>query len=115
MFIHSFACLRREPEDLHSWTNCLNVAVRRMPIEFYRAGQVHLRNYRYVGTVENCWILQRLILALGHGNEDEPQILTEVIRRRTDQISNILNEEEIQTVEIPSFQRVLDHDSFEMT
>src|SRR5579872_311012 len=115
VFVHPVPSLSREFEDRHAGTNGLDVAVRRMPVEFYGARQVHLRDYRHVSTVENCWVLQGLVLALGHGNQHEPQIFAQVVGRRTNQVSNILDEKKIQIMQIPSFQCVLNHGGFKMT
>ena len=52
-----------------------------MPVELNRLRQVHFRDDRQVRAIEYCRVLERLILALRHGDEHQSMILTEIIGR----------------------------------
>src|ERR1035438_2420961 len=90
IIFHSVAALCGKLEYLHAGTHCLNVAIGGLPIEFNRRCQVHFADHRDVSTVEDGWILERFIFSFSNGDENEAEIFAEIIRRRTDEVSNIL-------------------------
>ena len=42
-----------------------------------------------------------LVLALGHRHQHQPEIFSQVIRGRADQIADVLDEEKIELMQIP--------------
>ena len=100
---------------MHAGPDRLDVAVCRLPVELDRRGQIHFRDDCNVGAVENCGVLEGLILTLRDRDQYESEILAEIIGGRTYQVPHILDKKEIKLVEIPRLEGVLDHSRFEMT
>jgi hypothetical protein len=61
---HSLAALGRDLEDRHARTDRLDIAVGGLPIEFDGCRQIKLGDDCDIGAIEDCGILQRLVLAL---------------------------------------------------
>jgi len=49
----------------------LDVLACSIPIEFNGVGEVNLRDYRDIGTVEDCGIFERLVLSFSDGEQDD--------------------------------------------
>src|ERR1700733_4366096 len=113
--VHSFAAPGRKFENLHTGPDRLDIAESSLPVEFNRRGQIHFCNHCHVGTVKDCRILERLILAFRYRKKHKPKILTQIVGRRTYQVPHIFDEKEIELIDIPLVQRVLDHGGFQMT
>src|SRR3984957_12826857 len=112
---HSLAAPGRKFKNLHTGPYRLDIAVCGLPVEFPRRGQIHFCNHCHVGTVKNCRILERLILAFRYRKKHKPKILPQIVGRRAYQVPHIFDEKEIELIEIPLFERVLDHGGFQMT
>ena len=67
-------------------------------VELDGRGQVHLGDDGHVGRVEDGRVLERLVLALGHREEDQPQVLAQVEGGRADQVADVLDEQEVELV-----------------
>src|SRR3984885_3901398 len=113
--VHSFAAPGRKFENLHTGPDRLDIAESSLPVEFNRRGQIHFCNHSHIGAVKNCRILERLILAFGYRKKHKPKILTQIVGRRTYQVPHIFDEKEIELIEIPLLQRLLDHGGFQVT
>src|ERR1700758_1830623 len=58
--------------------------------------------------------LSGFFFPLRNGHEDEPKIFAEIVRRWTNEIAHVLDEQEIELVKLPAFERILHHRGFEM-
>src|SRR6202023_2082394 len=83
--LHPVSCFGGNLENLHPGPNALYVAPGRGQIELRRLGQVHLGDDGNIGGIENGGVFQRLILALGCRPQKEPQLLSQVVARGTNQ------------------------------
>jgi len=115
VLLHSLAALRGKFKHEHARPHSLDITIRSCPIEFDRLRQVNFADHGNIGAVKNCRIFERLVLAFRYRDENKPKILAKVVGRRTDQVANIFNKQEIKLVEIPILERVLDHCGFKMT
>ena len=74
-------------------------------IEFDGFGQVHFGDDGNVGGVEDGWIFQRLVFAFGDRKQDQAEILAQIVGGGADQIADVLDEQEIELIELPIFER----------
>jgi hypothetical protein len=58
---------------------------------------------KYIG------IFQRFIFSLGRRKQHKPQLFAKVIARRTNEISNIFDEQKVNLVQLPALESLLDH------
>src|ERR1017187_4152598 len=107
--IHAGSGLGGDFEELHSRAYALDVSASRGHIEVGSLGHIHLRDDRYVGAVEDGWVLQWLVFAFGGGDHDEAEFFAEVVAGWADQVAHVLDEEKIQIFQMPSFERFFDH------
>ncbi len=81
------------PDDLHPRVDPLDVLPEGALVEAGRLGQVGLGDDDQMGGAERGGVLQRLVLALGHRHQHDPQVLAEVVGRRADEVADVLHEE----------------------
>jgi len=72
--------------------------------EAHRSGQVHLGQDGQVRRVEDRRVLERLVLALGHREEHDPQGLAEVVTGGADEVAHVLDEEHVEGGEVPALE-----------
>jgi hydrogenase small subunit len=102
---HSLSGARRSLLDLDPRAYLIEVVQGFSAVEPCRLGEIGLGDQRQVRAVEDGRVLERLVLALGDGEEHGAQILPQVVARRADQVTDVLDEEEVQVLEIPVRQR----------
>ena len=111
---HPRAGLRRHAQRPHAGAYGLDAGERGVPVEPHRLGEVDLGDQGDVGGVEDGGVLERLVLALGDGEEDEAQALAQIVGGRADQVADVLDEEEVELVERPAVERGLHHRGLEV-
>ena len=65
-------------------------------VELDGLGEIDLGDDRDVGAVEDRRVLERLVLAFGHGNEHETKVLPEIVGRRAHQIADVFDEQKVE-------------------
>ena len=60
-------------------------------------------------------VFQRLVLAFGHGKDHDPDVLPDLELRRTDEIADILDDEQIDVLERETRKSMSDHIRVEVT
>ena len=83
------ASLRRNLHHPHAGPDALDVVVRRLGIKLDGIGYIDLCDYRHVGRVENCRILERLVFPFGDGQHNETQRFAEVVAGRTNKVADV--------------------------
>ena len=84
------------------------------PVEFAGIGQVDLGDHGHVGRVEERGVFQGLVFPFGHREQGDPKALTQVVAGGADQVSHVLDEQDVDRAQIPPFQVPLDHVGFEV-
>ena len=69
-------------------------AVELLQVEVDVGQQVHLVDHDQVGGGEHVRVLQRLVVALGHRDDDDLACLAEVEQRRADEVADVLDEQQ---------------------
>jgi hypothetical protein len=113
-FIHPRAGSRGKFQNSGVMTDPLEVQDGPFSIEASGGCEISFGDDRYTGRVEHGWILQRLVLAFGHRQQHHPQILAQVVIRGTDEIPNILDDQQVERVEIELCDRFGNHLGIEM-
>ena len=57
--------------------------------------------------IEDGGVLERLVLSLGHREQDAAQVLAQVVARRADEVADVLDEQEVQEARSQSTSAVL--------
>ena len=112
---HALAAARRGLQHLEAGANLPQVVQRQRAVEADRFGEIDLGDHGEVGAVEDGRILERLVLALGHRQQHDAQVLAEVVARRTDEVADVLDEEHVERREVPAVERRTDHPGFQVT
>jgi cystathionine beta-lyase len=112
--VHSCPGLRGHLEHCDARPHRLDAALGGGAIKLDGSRQVDLRDDRHVGGVEDCRVLERLVFPLGHREQHQSQVLAQVERGRADEIADVLDEQEIEGIQVPTVQRALDHRGVEM-
>ncbi|OBQ52045.1 hypothetical protein A4U61_08025 [Streptomyces sp. H-KF8] len=73
-------------------------------VELGGPGEVGLGDQHQLGEAERGGVLERLVLALGDGGQDDAQRLTEVVGGRTDEIAHVLHEQQAGALGQPVVQ-----------
>ena len=76
--------------------------------------QVGLVHHHQVGGREHLRVLQRLVVALGHGDHDHAAVLAHVEQRRADQVADVLDEQQRPLARVQRAERPLDHRGVEV-
>src|ERR1035441_10068726 len=66
--------------------------------------EIRFRDARHGGLREDSGVLERLVFAFGHGEEDDLEVFAEVVRRRADQVADVLDEEDVEAGEGAAFR-----------
>src|SRR5262245_18594083 len=77
-------------------------------------GQVRLGDQGAVRGMEDRRILQGLVLPLGYREEYEPEVLAEIEGRRADEITDVLDEQDVDLRDVPAVQGGKDHVGLEV-
>ena len=76
--------------------------------------QIKLADDHRVGLVEHGRIFQRLVLAVGDGEQHDAQVLAQIIAGRADEVADVLDDEEVQPGHIQLLDSAGHHVRFEM-
>lgn len=79
--------------DLDAGIDLARVGGKSIHVEIEMRKQVHLGDQEQVRTSDHVGVFQRLILALGHGDEHHAMLFAEVEHGRADEIADIFDEE----------------------
>jgi hypothetical protein len=80
----------------------VDVGERFFALESDDGGEIELREYREIRAVEDGWILQRLVLTFSDGQQHRTHRFADIVARGADKVADVLDEEKIDRVELPS-------------
>jgi hypothetical protein len=95
-FSDPFAHASGDCQDRHCWPDVVDVVNQYCPLEAGCMCLVQLGYDGNIGSVENCRILQWLVLAFGCGNQNKSQILAEVKAGRAHEVANVFDKQEVE-------------------
>src|SRR6185437_5634125 len=67
-----------------------------------------------VGGVEDGRVLERLVFAFGDRGQDAADVFAKVEARGADQVADVFDQQQIELLDRPAFERGLDHAGFEV-
>src|SRR4029079_14691814 len=105
----------RKPYDFNSRMYSAGVLFSNVKSKRNVREQIGLSNHHQFSLKENRWILEWLIFALGHAQQDDLGGFPEIIARRTDQIPDVLNEQKLDSIKGQISLLQVDHASVQMT
>src|SRR5208282_6388654 len=76
--------------------------------------QINLVQDQKLGTEKHGWVLQRLVFAFGHAENNNLCRFSQVITGGTDKVADVFDQQHVQVREIPVGKRFFDHASIEM-
>src|SRR4051794_28021985 len=114
IILHALPGFCGQAKNLHSRPNRFDAPAGGLPVELDCLGQLILANDGNIGAVEDGGILQRFVLTFGDRHQYDAQIFSEIVGRGADEIADVLDEQEIEFIDIPSLQGILHHGCFEM-
>src|SRR5665213_1108766 len=77
--IHAASGLRRDVQDFDAGAYSLQVLDGGRTIEFHCGGKVGLGDHGDVGAVDDGWVLERLVFALGNRQQHNAQMFTQIV------------------------------------
>src|ERR1035441_1816476 len=77
-------------------------------------GEIDLADEDHVRRLEHGRILQRLVFALGDRQQHDAQVLPQIVGGRTDEIADILDDQEVEVFQVKGLQGAAHHFRFEM-
>lgn len=83
-------------------------------IEIHIGQKIHFVKEHDVRVVKHGWIFERLVLALSYTQNDDLVVFAQIERSRTDKVSHILDQENIQGIQVKVLKGVADHMGIQM-
>ena len=76
--------------------------------------EIRFRHEQGVGTLKDRGVLDGLVVALGHAQDDDPQMLAQIEAGRADQIADVLDQQYIGRIQVELFNCRRHHRRVEM-
>src|SRR5262249_52705581 len=95
-FHNSIVTHRREGEELQNRLNQPRVGDGRVDGEWEVRKQVGFADNAHLARAERLGILSRFVVAFRRAEHDDSQVLAKVMRRRTDQVADVFDKEEVK-------------------
>jgi len=112
---HSFASLAGNIENEDIGVHLASHLLALFGIEIHVGQKVHFVEEHNIGVVEHGRILERLVLALGYAQNDYLVVFTQIEGGRTDKVSHILDQENIELLQVERLKGMADHMGIQMT
>src|ERR1035441_2897715 len=77
-------------------------------------GEIDLADEDHVRRLEHGRILQRLVFALGDRQQHDAQVLAQIVGGRTNEVADILDDQEVEVFQVKGLQGAAHHFRFEM-
>lgn len=113
-FLHALSGAGRGFKDSGPWRDFTEVGQQQVSPEISRRGKVNLADDDDVGRLKHWRIFKGFVFAFRYRQQDHAKCFTEVIRGRAYQVSHVLNDDQIKTLEIQLPQGIRHHFSFQV-
>ena len=88
----------RDSHNLHARMHPTSVLLGLRDIKRHIRQQIGLRDYQQLRLEKDGRILQRLVFAFGHTQQNNLRRLAQVVARRANQVTDILNKEQLEFI-----------------
>ena len=98
-----------EFQDGHVGADGVDTGLGGGAVEFDGCSEVDFCDDREVGGVENGGVFAGFVFAFGDGEKDETEVFAEVVAGGADEVADVFDEEQVEVLEVPVFEGIVDH------